>query len=104
MAGPHALLNGGAGTNTLIGGAGSDIFRFEAGFGHDIITDFGTNPTVGVDLLDISGLGVTSATFASTVTIAASGANTLITIGASSIQLNGIAAANVNGSDFRLAL
>jgi hypothetical protein len=57
-----------------------------------------------VDQLDISALGITAATFASAVTIAASGASTLITIGTSSIQLNGVAAATVNAADFRLAL
>jgi trimeric autotransporter adhesin len=99
------VLDGGAGNNVMAGGLGNDVFRFEAGFGHDIITDF--NPVVGGDLLDISSLGITAATFASSVTIAASAANpanTLITIGASSIQLNGVAAATVSQNDFHLAL
>ena len=102
------ILNGGAGNDTLTGGAGSDVFQFSAaGFGHDIITDFSTNPVVGVDQIDISGLGITAATFASSVKIAASGVggvNTLITIGTGSIQLNGVAAATVGQNDFHLAL
>jgi Ca2+-binding RTX toxin-like protein len=97
------VLDGGIGNDTMTGGVGSDVFQFLAGFGHDIITDFSSNPVVGVDLLDISSLGITAATFASSVTIAASGVNTLITIGANSIQLNGVAAATVSATDFRLA-
>ena len=97
------VLDGGIGNDTMTGGAGSDVFQFLAGFGHDTITDFSSNPVVGVDLLDISSLGITAATFASSVTIAASGVNTLITIGANSIQLNGVAAATVSATDFRLA-
>jgi Ca2+-binding RTX toxin-like protein len=95
---------GGAGNDTLNGGAGNDVFQFgAAGFGHDIITDFSTKPLVGVDLLDIGGLGITAATFASSVKIAASGPNTLITFGADSIQLNGVTAASITAADFRLA-
>jgi T5SS/PEP-CTERM-associated repeat protein len=97
------VLNGGAGNDTLTGGGGSNVFQFSAaGFGHDIITDF--NPLVGGDKLGIVGLGITAATFASSVTIAASGVNTLITIGTSSIQLNGVAAASIHQSNFNLAL
>jgi Ca2+-binding RTX toxin-like protein len=97
------VLNGGAGNDTLTGGAGSDVFQYSAaGFGHDIITDF--NPLIGGDRLGIVGLGVTAATFASSVTITASGVNTLVTIGADSIQLNGVAATSVHQSNFNLAL
>jgi Ca2+-binding RTX toxin-like protein len=96
------VLNGGAGNDTLTGGAGSDVFQYSAaGFGHDIITDF--NPLIGGDKLGIVGLGITAATFASSVTIAASGVNTLITIGTDSIQLNGVAAASIHQSNFNLA-
>jgi Ca2+-binding RTX toxin-like protein len=101
------VLDGGAGNDAMAGGLGSDVFRFLPGFGHDIITDFTSNPLAGVDLLDVSGLGITAATFAASVKIAASGAtgaNTLITIGASSIQLNAVAAATVSESNFHLAL
>lgn len=34
------LLSGGAGNDQLTGGEGADVFRFEAGFGEDRITDF----------------------------------------------------------------
>ncbi|HXA26894.1 MAG TPA: calcium-binding protein, partial [Acetobacteraceae bacterium] len=98
------VLNGGAGNDTLTGGAGSDVFQFSAaGFGHDIITDFSSNPVVGVDKLGIAGLGVTAATFASSVTITASGVNTLITIGADTITLNGVSSASIHSTNFNLA-
>ena len=44
------FLSGGAGDDTLVGGAGIDIFSFEAGSGVDIITDFEHG-----DILDFNG-------------------------------------------------
>ena len=64
-------LDGGAGNDSLGGGAGNDIFKFLAGFGQDTITDFTAGPAGSQDLMDISGLGITAATFASSVRIAA---------------------------------
>jgi Ca2+-binding RTX toxin-like protein len=61
----------------LTGGAGSDVFIFEPGSGHDTITDF----TVGQDSLDVSELGVTLADFASQVQIAQVGSTTELQIG-----------------------
>jgi Ca2+-binding RTX toxin-like protein len=102
-AGGNDVLDGGAGDDTLIGGAGADIFRFSAGFGHDIIADFQASPVGGQDLLDISGLGITAATFAGSVKIAASGTSTMISIGTDSIRLAGVGAAAINSSDFMFA-
>ena len=96
-------LDGGLGNDTLTGGGGNDVFRFLPGFGNDIITDFAPGTVVGAqDLMDVSGLGITAANFAGSVGIAASGANTLITIGAATIKLNGVLAANISSSDFVL--
>ena len=91
------------GNDTLTGGAGNDFFAFQLGFGHDIITDFDANPTGGQDHLDISALGITAATFAGSVTVAAAGSDTLVTIGTNSIRLTGIAVAAIDATDFRLA-
>ena len=44
------VLNGGKGRDFLTGGAGFDMFEFEAGAGHDVITDF----EVSADLIDLS--------------------------------------------------
>jgi len=98
-------LDGGAGNDTLTGSGGNDVFRFMAGFGNDTITDFTAHAGVAAnkDLLDISSLGITAATFAANVTIGASGGSALVTIGASSIRLLNVAAANVDATDFRLA-
>ena len=79
-------LTGGAGNDILIGGAGNDVmnggtdndtFVFAAGFGNDTISGFDANPTGGQDLLDISGLGITAANFATSVVITDLGADTL---------------------------
>ena len=58
------------------GGNNADTFTFAAAFGADTITGFDANPagtgnTAGQDRLDISALGITAATFAANVTIAA---------------------------------
>ncbi|MBO3275893.1 peroxidase family protein [Pseudomonas schmalbachii] len=108
------VLDGGAGNDVIVGGAGNDtmnaslgddIFVFSApGFGADRILGFDAVAAGGQDRLDISGLGITAATFASSVQINAAGADTLINIGADSIRLVGVTdATSVNASDFILA-
>jgi serralysin len=97
------VLTGGAGDDTMTGGTETDIFKFSTGFGHDIITDFDSNPVGGQDLLDISALGIKAATFAGSVNIAASGSSTLVSIGVNSIRLSGVVAGTIDSTDFRLA-
>ncbi|EJM53431.1 hypothetical protein PMI29_05812, partial [Pseudomonas sp. GM49] len=63
---------------------------------------FGANPA-GQDLLNIAALGITSATFAANVTIAANGADTVVGIGADTIHLVGVSSATVDQTDFILA-
>ena len=75
-------LNGGAGNDSLGGGAGNDVFKFMAGFGQDTITDFTAHAGAAgsKDLMDISGLGITAATFAANVHMAnGGGGSTLVT-------------------------
>ncbi|MEW6353115.1 MAG: heme peroxidase, partial [Pseudomonadota bacterium] len=100
------VLIGGAGNDVMNGGVGNDIFVFAPGFGNDIIRPgFDPSPVGGQDLLDISALGITAATFAGQVTIAANGlGDTLITIGTNSILLDNIInPATVTQADFILA-
>src|SRR5690606_11971582 len=54
------ILVGGTGNDALVGGAGNDIFVFADLFGHDAIRDFSAGGAGGRDMLDISGLGITS--------------------------------------------
>ncbi|HET6720715.1 MAG TPA: hypothetical protein VFH22_13760, partial [Rhodocyclaceae bacterium] len=105
MVGDDTLV-GGAGNDWLTGGAGNDVFVFSAtGFGRDRVLDFDADPTDGQDLLDISGLGITAASFASAVTIQDLGADLLLSFaGGDSIQLAGIGdAATITAGDFILA-
>jgi Ca2+-binding RTX toxin-like protein len=100
------ILIGGSGNDFMNGGSGNDTFIFETGFGADRISGFDSNPTGGQDLLDISGTGISAATF-STVGIQASGTggvNTLITIGADTITLLNVARTTISEDDFILAL
>lgn len=100
----YDTIVGGAGNDTLTGGSDNDIFRFQSGFGQDAITDFVPGPVGNQDLLDISGLGITTVTFAANVKITA-GANgsTMITIGTNSIRLLNVEPTNIDITDFRLA-
>jgi Ca2+-binding RTX toxin-like protein len=96
----------GAGGNDVMSGgvAGNDTFVFgAAGFGNDTILNFGANAAAGQDLLNIAEFGITSATFASNVTITANGADTVVGIGADTIQLVGVNSAAVDQTDFILA-
>ncbi|WP_347911153.1 peroxidase family protein [Pseudomonas grandcourensis] len=99
------VLTGGGGNDLLSSGiAGNDTFVFAAaGFGNDAIFNFGTNPAAGQDLLDIAGLGITSATFAANVHITTDGADTMVGIGTDTIRLVGVASATVDQTDFHLA-
>lgn len=99
-------LVGGAGNDTLDGGAGADVFVFLPAFGSDQISGFDANPTGGQDLLDISGLGITAASFAANISITDLGADTLITFANTTDQilLVGIGNANtITQADFILA-
>ncbi|MBV1799459.1 hypothetical protein [Siccirubricoccus sp. G192] len=71
-------LLGGNGTDSLIGG---DVFVLGSGFGNDRVNGFDANPDAnGSDFLELSGLGVTAANFATRVLITDIGADTLVTI------------------------
>ncbi len=53
------LLNGGADNDTLTGGAGADTFVFEAGTGHDVVTDFAAG-SAGIDIVKLTGFSFAS--------------------------------------------
>ncbi|EJM95688.1 putative calcium-binding protein, partial [Pseudomonas sp. GM74] len=97
------LFFGGLGNDTLNGGFGNDTFMFAAaGFGNDSIQGFDIDPAGGQDLLNISGLGISSETFAANVSIAADGADTVIGIGVDTIRLVGVNSAGIDQTDFIL--
>jgi Ca2+-binding RTX toxin-like protein len=119
------VINGGAGNDTMTGGvvppAGgiiggsataliggdNDTFVFAAGFGNDNIVDFDADATGGQDFLDIAGLGITAANFATSVIITDLGAEMSVTIGANSILLHGVTgdgANTITQADFLLAV
>jgi Ca2+-binding RTX toxin-like protein len=93
-------LTGGTGGDAMNGGLGNDIFVFLTGSGADVIAGFDGNPTNGQDRLDVQGMGVTAANFGAAVTIAQSGADTLITIGTDTITLVSVNASTITQADF----
>lgn len=93
---------GGLGDDTMDGGSGGDIFVFENNFGDDRILSFDARPLGGQDLLDISALGITAATFNSLVDIEQVQNSTVITIGGDTIALVGVKN-GVDITDFLLA-
>ncbi|MHC2002030.1 peroxidase family protein [Methylobacterium sp. CM6241] len=95
-------LNGGLGNDTLKGGAGNDTFVFASGFGSDRIVGFDADSVGGQDVMDLTGLGITGASFASEVAITQAGANTAVVIGADTILLLGVNATTVTQTDFHL--
>ena len=111
------ILNAGGGNDTLNGGAGNDTINLGAGFstivydeenfGDDVVASFDANPNGGgQDRIDLSGLGITDADFASRVSIASNGTSTRIEVAGGSITLNGVTGAGLNAidrSDFILA-
>jgi Ca2+-binding RTX toxin-like protein len=100
-------ISGGTGNDTMDGGAGTDVFLFTTNFGNDTIAGFDFNPGgggggPGQDFLRLNpALGITAANFAANVSIAQSGADTLITIGGNTITLLGVAANQINVTDFQ---
>ncbi|MDE3740199.1 calcium-binding protein, partial [Pseudomonas resinovorans] len=72
-----------------------------ANFGQDRILDFDANPAGGQDRMNVTTLGITAANFAANVGITDIGVSTLVTIGANSITLVGVADATaVTQADF----
>jgi Ca2+-binding RTX toxin-like protein len=97
-------LNGAGGNDVLNGGLGNDVFVFDApGFGNDLVAGFDADALDGQDYLDLSGLGITPASFVASVAITALGQDTLITIGEDSIRLVKVSPAMIDTSDFILA-
>ena len=92
-------ITGGLNNDIMTGGSGIDTFIFGANFGLDRITDF--NSAAGGDRLNLdSSLGINAGNFATSVTISATVGGTLVTIGANTITLLGVAPATVTIDDF----
>ncbi len=96
---------GGGGDDTLAGGGNRDVFVFFGLSGHDTITDF----RAGRDRIELQGGDLSPADFESALATALSdldGVGTLLDLnllgGAGTVILNGVAAAELDASDFIL--
>jgi len=92
-AGGNDTLDGGNGNDVLSGGSGADKFHVSNGWGKDTITDF----EVGKDKIDLHDSGLAGF---SALTIAQSGADTLVTSANGSFLLLGITATTITSSSF----
>lgn len=82
--GGNDVMKGGLGDDRMTGGGGGDTFLFTHGIsGDDTITDF--NEAVDVLQIDLRGRN------ASTVDVSNDGTDTLVTFGAASVTLEGVA-------------
>lgn len=101
--GGNDTINGGQGNDTMIGGEGSDTFVFDLayfadGVSHDRITDF----RVGIDRIEIRGVGVDSM---SDLTISQQWGFTMVSFednfgNVDTIALNGVVASQLNSESF----
>ena len=87
-------LDGGEGADVLFGGKGSDAFVFGDG---DLVLDFRSDD----DLIDLTALGITEATFEEQVSFTRMGNDTMISVGSQSMTLKNTQ--QVDMDDFRLA-
>jgi len=94
------VIRGGAGNDTLAGGNGDDVFAYIPGSGSDVINNFDAVATGGQDQIDLTGLGVTAASFASQVKISRAGTNVRIIVGGIRITLSRQTLANITIDDF----
>jgi Ca2+-binding RTX toxin-like protein len=91
------ILSGGGGNDILTGGNGNDTFVFAAGFGKDVITDFGHG-----DHIEFDG-GVFQDFQAVQAASHQDGANTVISLDADhAITLQNVTVTNLHASDFIL--
>jgi predicted extracellular nuclease len=88
-------LTGGDGNDFLMSGKGNDILVFAAGFGQDVVSDFGSN-----DIIEFTG-GVFQNFQAVQAASHQVGADTVITLDAqNSITLQGVTLSSLHANDF----
>jgi Ca2+-binding RTX toxin-like protein len=94
MAG-NDYIYGSAGNDTMTGGTGADVFVFNAGFGHDTITDFwaGAGRT---DRIWLQGFGTAPA-----YTVADTAEGVVFTVaGTDTLTLTGVHLPQLHADDF----
>jgi Ca2+-binding RTX toxin-like protein len=97
------ILEGGGGNDEIYGGGGNDTIVFGKFAGNDTVYAFDSNPTGGQDLIDISGLDLSSETFTANVTISATEGGALVSLlSGDTLFLKGVTASTVTISDFIL--
>jgi Ca2+-binding RTX toxin-like protein len=96
------LLDGGAGSDTLVAAPGNhqgDTFVFHAGYGVDSITGFARHGAGGSDVINLNGFGLTFSSIQPF--LSDSGGNCVLTINAATIlTINSVTKAQLLASDF----
>lgn len=89
-------LYGDSGDDTYTGNGNTDYFLHDNTFGRDTVTDF----AIGTDVMIIRTAGVASM---ADILFTQDGADAILTMGANSIRLTGVTAANLSAGDFIFA-
>ena len=97
--GGNDVLQGRGGNDTYLGGAGNDTFVFQNGFGTEIVLDFDAlNGNEKVDLVNVTAITDFTDLFNNHLSI--SGGGSVITAGAGTITLLGVAVSDLDANDF----
>jgi Ca2+-binding RTX toxin-like protein len=91
-------LNGGAGDDALAGGTGADLLVFNVDFGADTVTGFDSSDRLQ---FDDELFATPEAVLAAAAQV---GNNTVITSGANSVTLLGVALASLQANDIVIAV
>ena len=92
-------LRGRGGSDTYLGGTGDDTFVFQNGLGAETVLDFDAlNDNEKIDLVNVTDITDFTDLFNNHLSI--SGSDSLITVGAGTITLLGVAAGNLDANDF----
>jgi beta-glucanase (GH16 family) len=102
--GAAEAINGGRGNDVLVGGGGHDVFRFDAGSGYDVVTDFATSGANG-DMARLAGYAQFTSFTQVKAAMTQSGSDVILKLDANNaVKFSGHAIADFTAANFELKL